>query len=193
MRFQFEQDKAIQTMAYIVKRLGAVQKVKLMKLIYLADKTHFLRVGHPITGDRPCAMPHGPVPSATLDLLNGNWPEPDLAMQTLHLTDNTVMLRHDPGTGALSPEELATLDEILAVHGDTHHWTLVDATHDLPEYKEARENAATRGKRSVYITYESILKYAGDESHYRLNRPVVSSETVGHLLCPLNAGADADL
>ena len=38
MRFQFEQDKAIQTMAYIVKRLGAVEKVKLMKLAF------FLRI-----------------------------------------------------------------------------------------------------------------------------------------------------
>jgi len=193
MRFQFEQDKALQAMAYIVKRLGSVEKVKLMKLMYLADKQHFLREGYPITGDRQCAMPYGPVPSATLDLLNGNWADPNLALRSLHLNDNTVMLRHDPGVGTLSAQELATLDEILAQYGDAHRWSLVDALHELPEYKETYANAVARGKRAGIIPYEAILKHAGDESHYRLNRPVASAATVAHMVCPLNAGADADL
>jgi hypothetical protein len=194
MQFQFDQDKAIQTMAYIVKRLGSVEKVKLMKLIYLADKQHFLRAGYPITGDRQCALPHGPIPSGTMDVLNGNiWPDPQTAYHSLHIDDNAVMLRRDPGVDRLSDEEIATLDEVLRLHGNTDTWRLVEETHRLPEYREAFAVATERGTRSATISYESILKHAGDESHYRLNRPVVSSVTVGHLLCPLTPGADADL
>lgn len=106
MRFQFEQSKAIQVMAYLVGRLTSVEKVKLMKLVYLADKAHFLRCGYPITGDRLCALPYGPVPSLTLDVLNGDiWPEPEAAYEFLHLDDNTVMLRSDPGHALLNADE----------------------------------------------------------------------------------------
>lgn len=38
-----------------------------------------------------------------------------------------------------------------------------------------------------------ILKHSGDEAHYRHDRPVVSSETVSRMLCPLKGGEDADL
>ena len=81
----------------------------------------------------------------------------------------------------------------MGQHGKTYRWTLVDLTHELPEYKEAFAEATARDSKSGPISYELILKHAGDESHYRLNRPVVSSATVGHLLCPLNPGADTDL
>jgi len=197
MQFQFEQDKAIQAMGFIVGRLKSVNKVKLMKLVYLADKTHFLRAGYPITGDRQRALPYGPVPSGTLDVLNGNiWPDPEAAYKFLHVDDNTVTLRHDPGLDRLSAEEVATLDQVLQLYGKDAPWGpggLVEQTHDLPEYQEAFAGAVQRGAKSAPIPYESILKHAGDESHYRLNRPVASSATVPHLLCPLNAGADADL
>lgn len=194
MRFQFDQEKAIQAMAYIVGRLKSVDKVKLTKLIYLADKRHFLRVGYPITGDRQCALPYGPVPSGTLDVLDGNiWPGPETAYAFLHLDDSTVMLRKDPGTDRLTPEEVTTLDEVVQLYGNIETWRLVDETHRLPEYKEAFANATARGSRSATIPYESILKHAGDDAHFRLNRPVASAATVAHMLCPLNVGADADL
>jgi uncharacterized phage-associated protein len=194
IQFQFEQDKAIQTMAYLVGRLESVDKVKLMKLVYLADKRHFLRAGYPITGDRPCALPYGPIPSATMDVLDGNvWPDPQAAYQFLHVDDNKVTLKCDPGSHLLSADEKATLDEVLGQYAHTDAWQLVNETHELPEYKEAMGIAAARGSKAAPIPYESILKYAGDEDHYRLNRPVLSAATMNHMLCPLNGGADADL
>ena len=189
IRFQFDRDKAIQTMAYLVGRLRSVQKVKLMKLVYLADKLHFLSCGYPITGDRQWALPHGPVPSETLDLLNANiWPDPEAAYKFLHVNDATVTLKQDPGTSLLSSEELATLDEILVRYGDACPWALVEQTHALPEYKEAYA-----GGIAGPIPYELILRHAGDDRHDRLGRPVASAATVAAMLCPLNAGADADL
>ena len=191
IRFQFDTDKAIQTMGYIVKRLDSVEKVKLMKLVYLADKAHFLRAGYPITGDRLCALPYGPVSSGTLDTLDG-WPN-DRVYDFLHVDDNRVLLRHDPGHDRLTQDEMKTLDEVLRQYGAAEVWRLVRQTHELPEYKEAYAMAEERGSKSAAISYDSILKHAGDEEHYRLGRPVVSAAMMSHMVCPFNVGEDADL
>jgi len=45
--------------------------LKLMKLLYLADRESMRRNGRPISGDRYVSMDHGPVLSQTLNLING--------------------------------------------------------------------------------------------------------------------------
>ncbi len=194
MHFQFDQANPIQVMAYLVGKLHSTKKVKLMKLIYLSDKSHFLRYGHPITGDNLRALPYGPVPSSTLSLLDGNvWPDPDVAYKFLHLDDNTVTLKSDPGQDLLDAEEKGNLEEIFNRYGSIYTWKLVDETHELPEYKEAFSIATALGNKSGKIPYEMILKHSGEEAHFRLGRPVVSSKTIEHLECPFNEGEDADL
>lgn len=178
--FHFDLDKAIQALAYLVDALGEVDKVALTKLVYLADREHFLEHGYPITGDRPCAMKWGPVPSATLSALNGEaFPEPDAAFRYLHIDDNKVMLRHRPGDGLLSDAEKRTLDAVARRHGGKRTWDLVRETHELPEYKEAYVEDTSRP-----IPYELILKHAGDDRHFRHGRPVISDATAAHMPCP---------
>lgn len=194
LKFRFDREKAVLVMTHMVRALGAVDKLKLMKLVYLADKAHFLEAGHPITGDLQKALPFGPVPSCTLDLLNGNsWPEPQYAFQFLHVDDNAVMLRGEPESARLSPQEMATVDRIVAAYGKSATRALVIETHGLPEYMEAFETATSQGKRAAPIPYEAILRHAGDDRHFRLRRPVVADAALDHLLCPFSPGVDADL
>ena len=72
IQYQFDADKAVAAMVAILRHTGTIDKLKLIKLLYLADRDCFLEYGHPITGDRPVAMPHGPVPSGCLHVLNGD-------------------------------------------------------------------------------------------------------------------------
>src|ERR1700730_3427036 len=110
IRFQFHPDKAIQAMAFMVQRLGTTDKVKLMKLVYLADREHFIQYGYPITGDKLCAMPWGPVPSHTLDVLNGDMMIPqERIFSFLHVIDNKVELRSSPGESLLGESEREVL------------------------------------------------------------------------------------
>src|SRR5947209_5839301 len=102
MRFPFNLDKAIQVVAHLLSRLGTTDKVKLMKLVYLADREHFIRHGYPITGDQPYAMPHGPVPSATLDAVDGQTPgAQERVFRFIHVDDYRVSIRATPGVGVL--------------------------------------------------------------------------------------------
>lgn len=186
--FEFDLQKAVQAIAYIVKLLGAADKVKLTKLLYIADREHFLRHGYPITGDAPFAMRWGPVPSACLDALNGqSWPRADAAFEFLHVDDNRVTVRRDPGVDRLAAGEREVLDEVVRAHGAKDNWSLVGETHRYPEYREAYVEGTSRP-----IPYELILKHSGDARHYRHDRPVIAEATVQHMVCPFRR-SEADL
>lgn len=180
IKFQFNLDKALQSLAYVIARLGTIEKVKLMKLVYLADKSHFLTHGYPITGDRQCAMPWGPVPSDCLHAVNGElWPHTHAAFSVLHVDDNLVSLKHDPGTMSLSPDELQTLDSILQTHGTKNRWELVGETHRYPEYIEFYVAGSSRT-----IPYEAILRHSNRAETFDSGRPVISPATLSHMVNP---------
>src|SRR5580693_8314582 len=103
LAYQFNLEKAVQAMAFFVDQLAPVDKIKLVKLIYLADRDHFIHVGTPITGDRQVAMPYGPVPSATLDAINGLvCSAEETVFRYLAVKNNQITLRRSPGQSALS-------------------------------------------------------------------------------------------
>lgn len=60
------------SMYFMHKEGGRMAHLKLMKLLYLSDRESLNLYGYPISGDRMVSMPHGPVLSQTLDLINGN-------------------------------------------------------------------------------------------------------------------------
>lgn len=186
IRFRFNLDKAVQAMAYILHSLGTTDKVKLTRLLYLADRQHFISAGYPITGDDQYAMPKGPVPSATLDALDGDYPGAKAKLfPFIHVDDYRLSVKASPGTGLLSDSERATLDAIIQEHGQKNTWALVRETHRLPEYESTYvEGTSTR------IPYERIASVSGDPARFRMNRTVISHEAAAHMDCPFPPGND---
>jgi len=163
---------------------GKVRKIRLIKLLYIADRDHFLQHGYPITGDDQYAMPLGPVPSKTLDLLDGDLPESDQSLAYLQQKDFIISIRKNPEQNLLSQSEIAVLDQVLRVHGQKDPWVLVKETHEYPEYKGTyKEDTSTR------IPYEKILECyeTGDGKRFRHGRPVVSRATIPAMRRPLRA------
>jgi len=188
MTFAYQPRKAVQAIAYMVNALGPVDKVKVMKLLYLADREQFIRHGCPITGDNQRAMQYGPVPSRSLDLLNGFCTSPhDTVFKFLHIDDNKVFARENPGTSLLNTDEIAVLDDVVKKYGSIPSWSLVHQTHALPEYANTYVEGTARS-----IDYERIAQYSGNQERFRLNRPVISIETARHIACPMDP-ADEDL
>ncbi len=187
--FRFNPDKAIQAIAYILSAAGPLEKVKLTKLLYLADRQSFITRGVSITGDRLVAMPYGPVPSGCLDLLNGvTLINHDRVFRFIHVEDALVSLRQAPEYTLLSDSDRAVLDETVRCHGNTRTWSLVHQTHDLPEYRSTYVEGT-----STTIPFEVIASASGDQRRFRLHRPVVSPETAAAMPCPFNPGDDAAL
>lgn len=77
--YGFKGRKAAQTAAYFaIQQGGAINVLKLAKLLYLAERESMSRFDEPLFYDRLVSMDHGPVASISLDLINGlsqdtNW------------------------------------------------------------------------------------------------------------------------
>jgi Protein of unknown function (DUF4065) len=69
IRFQFNEDKAINSCLYILSKIGKTDFHKVFKILYFAERKHLSEYGRPITGDIFYAMRFGPVPSAIYDIL----------------------------------------------------------------------------------------------------------------------------
>lgn len=142
-RMRFSEEKATQVAARLLKlRGGTMSHLKLIKLLYLAERESLVRFGAPLTHDRYVSMPHGPVLSATLDRINeheiyegGYW---DSHITPKH--DNEVSLRDRDAipNELLSPAEEALLDEIFERYGHLGRWDLVKFTHTLPEWTDPK-------------------------------------------------------
>ncbi len=154
MKLPFNERKATQTAAYLLRRQGGrMAYIKLIKLLYLADREALLRWGRPITTDRHVSMPKGPVVSQIYDLI-AEEPEPGIESYWHKFIETipgwSVRTTGDPGNEELSRAEEALLDEISAAHGTKDRWQLVRETHDLPEWVDPCGS-------SLPIEYRDIL------------------------------------
>ena len=113
----FNSRKAAQMAAVFAKKHGGtINVLKLMKLLYLADRESMKQSGFPISFDHVVAMEHGPVLSQTLNLINGAvrgsagalWEEWISDRQEHGLTLNRKFSRED--LDQLSDADLEVLD-----------------------------------------------------------------------------------
>jgi len=128
--------------------------MKLIKLLYLADRDALDKWGRTITTDTYVSMDKGPVLSHVLDRINeGPFPG-DASFWAQHITSSggyEVTLTIDPDGELLSEAEDELLDKIFKVYGHLSRWEIVDLVHTLPEWKDPDGGA-------IPIHYADILK-----------------------------------
>ena len=77
MRYSFREEKATQAAALLLGCGGGhMNFMKLVKLIYLADREALIKLGRHITLDQLCSLRYGPIVSNTLNLINEQ-PDPN--------------------------------------------------------------------------------------------------------------------
>lgn len=156
--------KVAQMAAVFAKAQGGIINVlKLVKLLYLADREALHRHGFPISFDNVVAMPHGPVLSKTLDLINGFVDGPKGAQWDEWIgdrEDHNVTLRRDfsrTDLDELSDTDLEVVHDVISQFGKWDQWTLRDYTHNLKEWRDPN------GSR-VAIPDEEILIALGRDA-----------------------------
>ena len=132
--------------------------MKLIKLLYLADREALLNWGWPITTDSYVSMKHGPVLSGVLNLINeGNVPSEDSAWSKFVSGPegyDVHLLSDDVPSDELSRAEEGLLNSVFQRFGHMNRWTLVERLHELPEWKDPDGSA-------LPIRYSDILKAGG--------------------------------
>ena len=129
--------KVAQMGAFFAKKEGGtIPVLKLVKLLYLADRESLAQFGEPITYDLPVSMEHGPVLSRSLNLIKGfvdgppaaqwdEWMKPrdgyDVAVKREFSRDDL---------DELSDADLEVLEEVWRGFGHMDKWTLRNWTHD---------------------------------------------------------------
>lgn len=160
MQLQFRQEKATQAAARFLKmRGGRMSYMKLLKLLYLADRKALVEHARPITYDRFVSMPQGPVLSQTYNLMvaeetpstRSNW------RQFISEPANfEVSLLCEPPNSELSPAQEQVIDAVFEQFGRMGRWKLVELKRQLPEWKDPHGS-------SVPISVHELLRGAGLE------------------------------
>lgn len=157
----YTRQRAAQIAGYFLVKEGSrrMAYMKLIKLMYLADREAFARLGRPISDDRLVSMPRGPVLSATLDLLNGTVESDDWSQWISAAARFQVELAKDvidrDSFDEISNAELGILDSVWKEFGHMTQFELQDWTH-----QNCAEWVDPNGS-SKPITKESILKALG--------------------------------
>ncbi len=131
--------------------------IKLIKLLYLADREALLRWGVPITFDRYVSMNNGPVLSRVLNLITEDRAKPVWSQYiSAPMGDYEVRLLKTASTDRLSRAEENLMREIFTQYGHRNRWDLIDnVMHKLPEWKDPDGSA-------IPIQLREILEASGE-------------------------------
>jgi len=156
MRLVFSEEKATQAAAYLLARFGGQQNyMKLLKMLYLADRKALLETGYTITGDLMYALRHGPVLSQIYNLIAEEAETPTRWTQCIRrIAPYDIAIAQSPGDDELSEYERSVLDTIYETFGGIDKWTLNRETHQLPEWQDP-------GPSRIPIDPSDILRLEG--------------------------------
>lgn len=180
----------IEALYYILRKLGETDKIKLVKLIYLADKYHLIRYGRTITNDDYYAMEHGPVGTTVKDVLSLDSfnisKSYKYASRLIEKTDGNSF-RANPDARVsfdmLSESDREALDFVVEKFGRMGQWKLRDYTHKYPEwyqYEELFTNKLTKRERidtkELLSTIENDPLQAPSRQHIKESRKILSGD-----------------
>jgi uncharacterized phage-associated protein len=158
----FNFSKTLQATGYLLRRKAGSRDnyMRVLKLLYIAERRSLQRRGVPISGDSIFAMERGPVLSRTLSLIDGSDPETANWDFYVKREDYDISLVHEPGNMQLSRADINVLEEVADEFRGFDEWALVDWCHkNLPEYEK---NWALRGdKKRHRISLGDLLEAVG--------------------------------
>ena len=158
--FLFDEKKLTQATAFFLyKAHGRLPILKLMKLLYIAERESFRKFHRPLIGDSLVSMKHGPVLSITYNVMNGAVRHQDFWNEWISdRSDNEValkdesLIRDEDDLLELSDNDISLLNEVWEEFGHLTRWQLVDWTHaHCPEWNDP-------GASSFPIHYDTLFK-----------------------------------
>ncbi len=164
----FNEKRTAQAAAFMLHCAGGhLPILKLMKLLYLAERESLSRFGEPISGDKLVAMPYGPVLSKTLDMMNGMEGRAQGYWNTwignrsgydLALRDPSMIRSPEQDLLELSDDDLEVLKSVWSRFGHLGKYELTELTHssEFPEWEDPHGSSAP-------IKLDKLLKAVGYE------------------------------
>lgn len=171
----YSYQKAAQCLNFLaLKSGGRINKMKAIKLIWLADRYHLRKYGRPITKDEYFAMDYGPVNSGVKELAEMSsflsQDEIDYASKYIAPLGRYNVESVEPVEGdVFSESDMEALTFVWEKFGQFDEFELRDISHKYPEWKRFEE--ALKDQSRVPMYYEDFLEDppGGFEKCYELS------------------------
>jgi uncharacterized phage-associated protein len=157
-------------LVYLLSKIGTADKLKLVKLVYLADKYHLINYGRTITNDNYYAMQHGMVASKVKDILDRDIfaLESEVIYFVGSIIDEIIKDEYRLKTSeynyiALSETDKDALDFICKTFGEMSGWELRNYTHEYPEWKQHEDSIVSNRKKSVRVETVELFSLVDDK------------------------------
>ena len=156
----FNAEKAVEVILYIISK-GCCNMYNILKVIYFADKERLSMVGSTMFKESYKAMPAGPVPCGSYDLLkdvrDGRSPHYDVELPFAFDGDDTNIVYggRGPEMGLLSRVDVKCLDDAVAKYGDMPFRKLRNISHEQDDYNAVGLNE--------WIPFDALVASVDDE------------------------------
>lgn len=167
--------KAAQMAAYFVDKDGGnIEKLKLIKLMYLTERESMRQRARPMFYDEMYSLPHGPILSNALKGING---ETDVSTWTklieLHGARNVkrAKRKHAEKFDQFSESDLKIMESVWKEFGRMSATQIRNWTHKhCPEYTEVEKGALPIRYKDVFaaVGHENADELSDAISEYRL-------------------------
>jgi len=163
--------KATQALNFLArKKDGKINKMKAIKLIFLADRLHLRKYGRPIVGDMYWAMKLGPVGSLTKNIAELSGTSEDAmvyAKKYIKPADEkkqTFVSIKQEDLNVFSKTDIECIGIVYDKFSDKDQFELAEITHKYPEWTKHKKEL-DRGKKRVKMNYDDFFSDAqkGDD------------------------------
>ena len=159
IRFPYNKEKAIQSVLRLLHRNGgSMDKLKLIKLIFFADREHVVRFGRPIVGGDYYAMKLGPVSSDLRDDVDKSASTEEYPFEIRG--DYNLIAKEACDEDWLSESDLEILDEVYSKFGHIDSVKLGLFSHNFKAWKN--NEPPEEGRK--FIPYEDFFEDNEDKT-----------------------------
>lgn len=155
--------KATQALNFLArKKSGNINKMKAIKLIYLADRLHLRKYGRPIVGDMYWAMKLGPVGSLTKNVAElSGIPKDIFSYAKKYIKPSDEKKHHFSSLrpvdlDVFSKTDIGCLEAVYNKFSDKDQFELKDITHKYLEWSK-HEKELNAGKKRVRMNYDDFF------------------------------------
>ena len=173
--------KATQALNFFaVKKDGRINKMKAIKLIFLADKLHLRKYGRPIVGDSYLAMKFGPVGSQSKNVaeLSDRLPK-EISIYARKYIKPTLDKKTFISVDAVdldlfSKTDIECLNSVYEEFSDKDQFELAEITHKYPEWSKHKRILDSGKKKSVSMNYNDFFLDSNNENIFSQDKKVLT-------------------
>jgi len=189
MIIRFNTLKTVQAAAVLLKleRHRKMSRLRLLKLLYIADRQSIAETLRPITGDDVVAMENGPVLSKTYRLICGEARKDASIRKDGPIWDSHIakdgkrdhVLMQDPGNDLLSENEVQRLHAVSAFWRGKKDFAIADETHGFAEWVK---NQPAEGGREDISLHDILVALGMANMEQSLTEEAEDDEQMADLL-----------